>query len=281
MPGNLSVSVRWQGFGLAKRGNSPDEYEDAYAAAPRAGRFAVADGASESSFTSLWARLLVEGFVHPVKAQDSQVNWLAPLRQRWAAEVDGLSLPWYAEAKREQGAFATFLGLVFRRPTMIGGGGRWRALAVGDSCLFQVRKESLVKAFPVSRSEDFGNRPALLCSRPAANDRERQQQGQSQGRWRAGDRFFLMTDALAEWFLRQHETDGKPWQALDAVVGGSEPQAAFSAWVEELRLGEALRNDDVTLVWIALGEPTTAALPPDEAASPDGATPPEPMPGTD
>src|SRR5581483_6124726 len=132
--------------------------------------FAVADGASESSFAALWAQLLVEGFTHPAKREDPESDWLAPLSERWAAAVDGRPLPWYAEAKREQGAFATLLGLVFRRPaTALGGGGRWRALAVGDSCLFQVRQDQLVKSFPVNCSQEFGNRPALLCSRPRAS----------------------------------------------------------------------------------------------------------------
>lgn len=58
MPGKPRLSIRWQGFGVPKRGHSAEEYEDAYAAALQVGRFAVADGASESSFASLWASCL-------------------------------------------------------------------------------------------------------------------------------------------------------------------------------------------------------------------------------
>src|SRR5262249_58048077 len=101
----------WHAFHLPKRGNAAEEYEDALAADPATGRFAVADGASESSFAASWARLLVEGFVGTVGKPWQNLDWLDPLRQRWADEVDGLSLPWYAEAKREEGAFATLLGL--------------------------------------------------------------------------------------------------------------------------------------------------------------------------
>ena len=46
-----------------KSGNTASEYEDAYAVKPEALRFAVADGASETSFARQWAELLVEGFV--------------------------------------------------------------------------------------------------------------------------------------------------------------------------------------------------------------------------
>jgi hypothetical protein len=58
-----TTAIRWRAFALHKDGNRPDEYEDAYAGNPRVGRFAVADGASESSFAALWAKLLVDGFV--------------------------------------------------------------------------------------------------------------------------------------------------------------------------------------------------------------------------
>lgn len=175
---------------------------------------------------------------------------MTPLRQRWAAEVDDRPLPWYAEAKREEGAFATLLGLVFGRPTGKEEGRRWRALALGDSCLFQVRQDSLVKAFPVACSQDFGNRPALLGSRPSAADHRPRQQKQAQGRWRSGDQFFLATDALAEWFLREHEAGAEPWQALETVLREATAEAALAAWIEEQRSRQALRNDDVTLLWI-------------------------------
>src|SRR6266404_6244133 len=52
------MALSWHAFAVPKRGNSTEEYEDAFAANPNAGRFAIADGASESSFASLWAKLL-------------------------------------------------------------------------------------------------------------------------------------------------------------------------------------------------------------------------------
>lgn len=58
-----------------------------------------------------------------------------------------MNLPWYAEEKRDLGAFATFLGLSFR-PRVEGPGGWWRAVAVGDCGLFHTRDEQLLRAFP-------------------------------------------------------------------------------------------------------------------------------------
>ena len=69
------------------------------------GRFAIADAATECSFGGLWARHLVEGFVQAANAKlSSWGNWLPPLQERWAREVGGRPLPWYAEIKAQQAA---------------------------------------------------------------------------------------------------------------------------------------------------------------------------------
>src|SRR5262249_4878772 len=149
-------ALRWQPFRLLRRGHTADEYEDAFAGDDRTGRFAVADGATESSFAAAWARLLVEEFV---RTPGLWSTWLPSVRRRWAADIADRPLPWYAEAKAEEGAHATLLGvrLDLRRQ-------RWFAQAVGDSCLFHVRGGRLLRAFPVERSEAFGNQPALIGS---------------------------------------------------------------------------------------------------------------------
>lgn len=236
MPGPV-----WRAYALPKRGHSAGEYEDAWAADADAGRFAVADGASESSFAGAWALRLVEAFVDP-PADASDADWLAAPQRRWAAEVDPLSLPWYAEEKRGAGAFAAFCGL----HVMPGDdGGAWHAVAVGDSCCFQVRGGELAAAFPVGRSADFGNVPALVGSRPAARAAYERQRVERHGVWLPGDRFLLVTDAVAQWFLAGHESGAKPWEEVERLSGVDEE---FAVWVEGLRARGGLRNDDVTLV---------------------------------
>src|SRR5262245_9803398 len=192
--------LSWRALHLPKHGHTAEEYEDAFAADPAAGRFAVADGASESAFAALWAKILAEGFVATARPPWGKAEWLAPLRRRWAGEVDPQALPWYAELKREQGAFATLLGLALRPPAGARPG-RWRALAVGDSCLLRLHDGQLVDAFPLDRSADFGTQPPLIGSRPAAAS-PRPAVRQACGTWKAGDRFLLLTDALAQWALR-------------------------------------------------------------------------------
>jgi hypothetical protein len=233
-----------QAFSLPKRGHSALEYEDAAAADPCRGRFAIADGASESSFAALWARLLVTGFTNAASPDPGAwLDWLPVQQQRWAADVDGRALPWYAEVKFQQGAFATFLGVVVEA-------NRWRGIAVGDSCLFHIRAGRLQRAFPLSSPAEFGTTPWLVGSRgpcdPGLEDCSRR----AEGDWQARDRLWLMTDALALWFLEETAQHGKPWRELENVLHAPAPKEAFADWVAKLRDACRLRNDDVTLMLV-------------------------------
>lgn len=73
------------------------------------------------------------------------------------------------------------------------------------------------------------------------------------GEWQASDSFFLMTDALSQWFLKQSETlpDGMGVWYLDSV--SSKDSTFFLETMEtEWRLRK-LRNDDLTLVRVTFG----------------------------
>jgi serine/threonine protein phosphatase PrpC len=228
------LSLVWRAFAVPKAGNSPDEFEDAFAADPHSGRFAVADGASESAGAGTWARLLVESCV---QRPGRWPNWLPSARRRWQELCQGPDLPWYLEQKIAEGAFATLLGVSFR------GRARLQAAAGGDSCLFLVRGAGLRRAFPVRRSRDFSNRPVLLSSRthPAESKVKRWTLSAD---WQRGDRLLLTTDALAQWFLQQVEDGQQPWDELH----GLQTQDQFAAWIQQARAGGQLRNDDVTLL---------------------------------
>jgi hypothetical protein len=236
--------IPWHVLCAPKRGNTTAENEDAWAADPARRRFAVADGASEASWSGLWARLLTSAFL-TARTPWEETNWLDEPRQAWSGQVDKLDLSWYAEMKRTQGAFATFLGFSIRPPGS-GSSGRWRALVIGDSCLLRIREGRPPRAFPLTHSDQFGNHPELLGSRAAgppafAHDR---------GSCLPGDRFYLMTDALAQWFLHGCEQGHKPWNDLEPLLAQPEGQAAFAAWVDARREQNELRNDDVTVLAI-------------------------------
>jgi hypothetical protein len=240
--------LKWQAFHVWKHGNAAEDYEDAGAGEVTNGRFAVADGASEASFAGIWARMLVENFTTAPGKPWHDLDWIGPLRKQWAAQVDGLPLPWYAEEKRELGAFATFLGMAVRPRTVGREGGYWRALAVGDCCLFHTRGGRLIQAFPMTKSAEFSNRPHLLCSRPDGSRETTVRHEKGHGRWQAQDRFLLMTDALAQWFLLRTEQRKDPLAEISFLLTETSPDTGFAEWIDEMRQQSVLRNDDVTLI---------------------------------
>lgn len=231
-----SSSLTWRAFWVAKQGHRQDEYEDAFAACADVGRFALADGASETAFAATWARLLVESFVAQPGAWSA---WLPVARERWQQECACDDLPWYLEQKLAQGAAATLLGISFT------GRARWRAAAVGDTCLFHLRGERLQRAFPLRRSDEFGNQPDLLMSLLQPSTRCKRYS--VAGTWAAGDVVLLATDALAQALLREAE-DGTPtWHAVASI----ESQEEFAAAIETRRRGGLIRNDDTTLMIVS------------------------------
>lgn len=234
---------QWQ---RPKRGEGAEVGEDAAAGDAAGGCFAVADGAAESADAARWARLLVEEFVRePAMKPRTWAARLAGIQQRWTQEAGNAGQSWYAEAKRQQGAFATFLGLIFEETRWLGRK-RWHALAVGDSCLFQVRHGRLLRALPIVRADDFGSTPWLLGSSVPADKSLAHQGVAHSGNWSTDDHFWLMTDALAQWFLREAEAGSQPWETLEAFL--PLPEDIFAAWIEEQRDAKKLRNDDVTLL---------------------------------
>jgi hypothetical protein len=254
------MSNRSRTFWLARRGHTPAEYEDAFAADEAAGRFAVADGASEGCFTGLWARLLVEDFVS--RSGEGSAEWpdsLPTLQERWYAEVHTQDLPWYAEQGIRQGASATFVGLALESsplPLVKGQGVkasyRWQAVAVGDTCLLHTRGDTLLHAFPLDSAEQFDNFPKLVGSCMTVEDIRARQSLWTDGHGQSGDRLWMMTDALAHWCLAENEAGKNPWNDLESLLTLPETEDPFVSLMEGFRDRGKLRNDDVTLLAIEL-----------------------------
>src|SRR5256886_16323081 len=92
-----------EAFSCHKAGNPRTEYEDAWAIrgsdSPTRCRVAVADGATESSFSALWAALLVESFVRGRSSGPDFFEGLDSIRRLWKRKIRGRPLPWYAAEK--------------------------------------------------------------------------------------------------------------------------------------------------------------------------------------
>jgi hypothetical protein len=242
-------------FHTQKAGNSTSEYEDAFwprkpTAWVREGslRIAIADGATDAMYTRFWARLLVKAYGKSLMNSETALTHLTKAAQVWGRAVARKPLPWYAEEKARAGAYAALVGLELSRQCD-SDGGSWSALACGDSCLFQLRSEALIESFPITLSESFSSSPLLLGTHPRTRGLEGMQT--ANGTWEEGDCFYLMSDALASWFLTRCESGEVPWQCLWNIILAKGP--SFDEWITSLRRQRAIKNDDCTLIAISSG----------------------------
>jgi len=254
-------------FTYPKRGNTMNDYEDAFfytinkSASQKSPintdspyRIAIADGATESSFAAEWAWLLVHEYVNNpfTSAKDIQ-NRIQDLSNQWNDYIKTKKLAWYAEEKVSTGAFSTVLGLELKfQASSFANGGLWSAIAVGDSCLFQVRRNSLVYAFPIEKSQEFNNSPALISSNLERNVPVWTHVLLRSGEWKSGDEFYLLTDAIAAWFLNECEKGLRPWQTLIKFSQDGEDNITFGKWIDSIRAQSKLKNDDVTCIIITV-----------------------------
>ena len=236
----LSYRVFW----LPKSGSTAEEYEDAYSpeTAPDADldefRCSVADGATETSFSGLWARILCIAY------NDRNFD-LAELQAKWLKDVSGKELPWYAEQKLESGAFATILGLDLRDQDKKL---KWSARALGDSCLFHLRGSEILTALPLTKWEEFDYTPMLISSRQQSNLGVLEKQEHETGEFKKGDVFYLMTDAISKWFLRREAEHKDAVATLEAISDKDQ----FQQFCDSERQAKdcegrvLMPNDDVT-----------------------------------
>ncbi len=248
-------------FHLPKSGNTSEEFEDSFYP-NRAGemirspvRLAIADGATEGFLSGSWAGILTKLYCR--KGVDS--NDFQTFIERANADWNGFRdnyirdrvaqkrpIRWFEEPGLEAGSFSTLLGISLF-DSQVGKPGRWEAAAVGDSCMFHVREICLVEAFPLQHSSDFNNRPALIATNPTYNTKLNESLCFKSGDCMVDDQFYLMTDALAAWTLREHEAGQNPWSFLRDLDTRDQVKT-FEQRVEELRTSGLIRNDDVTLV---------------------------------
>ena len=241
---SLRPVVRFAGR-VPKHGNDLSECEDSFCVADTT--FAIADGASDGIYSHVWARILAESYCQQGQQlwnADTFSEWVNCRRRmewdKWHAQVAAKELPWFAREKLRNGSFATFAGLTFATDLS----GAWEACSYGDACLFIVRNDAILHSFPVTSSEAFGNNPPLIATLTGVTPEHIQILS---GRAEAGDRFYLVTDALAQWFLAESERDEKPWAAFDTGILTDDDLKSF---VNDYRGQKLLKNDDVTLIAI-------------------------------
>ncbi len=218
-------------------------------------RVAISDGASESMLARHWSRMLAERLVRD--ASDTASRFLRVLREAVVAwpdfvdkyvedrEANNKPIQWYEEPGLARGAYATALSLTLRDDTC---DPTWHCVALGDCCLFLCRGGTLVAAYPLTSSDAFNSTPALAASRPVNEAAVAKHIACTAGDFRLGDIFFLATDALSAWLLREQEDGCNPWDTLRDM--GTDAAPDFAEWVAVLRHFGRIKDDDTTLVRI-------------------------------
>jgi hypothetical protein len=262
-----SMKLDVTSYSIPKNGSTEDESDDAFCSLESGQhggncfRFAVSDGVTEGMLSRDWARQLVNSF-----RQVSNFNLITSLKeivQAWnswlseyllSRETNNNPIKWYEEPGLKKGAFATFLGLeLFDGVDDLPG--TWKAIAVGDSCLFQIRYGDennnicggeLITRFPIFDASEFSDIPYLVSSNPLSNQDIESHTRVSEGEWLPGDHFYLMTDALAAWFLCYYECRQFPWHQLNHNLDDHD---SFADWVGRAR-NEGMTNDDTTIIRI-------------------------------
>lgn len=242
--------LKAQQFVLQKSGTERSECEDAVGFNDEALRYAIADGATEAFDAGRWAERLVSEWVKDEGALTPEDfrSWVAEQGNWLHASWDGRSLSWFAEEKARKGSFAAFVGVQFDLSL---DAPRWKAIALGDSCLIHLRGQSVCSAFPLSDHQSFNSAPVLVPSLISFQETALEQAVLSSGSLEGGDLILLVSDAAAAWYLKMALERDAALKELDHLLADSDSVALEKLFEEERRAGR-IKDDDVAIVRIAL-----------------------------
>ncbi|AKV65721.1 PP2C family serine/threonine-protein phosphatase [Microcystis panniformis] len=216
--------------------------------------FAIADGATQSFYSSIWSKLLVDYFCeNPQIDKNNWQEWLELIQQKWLEEVkaelqkakSGNNPAWieiYNGLNGFQPATSTFIGLQFIE-------NQAKVSIVGDSCLFIFQGDKLIKTYLLQKSADFNNRPGYFGSYPKNNNDYKPEFLDIELKYKQdSDKlyFVLATDALAEYIFKYTEQQRDILKTLLKINSEQE----FENFVKYARQDDTIKmkNDDVTLM---------------------------------
>jgi hypothetical protein len=284
-----ALKIYFSSFLLPKSDSGPDECQDAIStpagcegAQQNEGailqqgsplRFAVADGVTTAFYSGFWASQLVSLFREgpmqnwacdgPAWKQAADEKWLEYIHTRELGSISQNRLV------QRDSASATFCGIEITANTAENNELSWRVIAVGDSCVIHLSEryasasapEEISFSHPCKKSSDFSCVTSAISNYEENRlPQEFTEQAPDQPVLMDGDILLLATDALCEWMLKLKESGHPVWK----TIAEANDQEAFRRMVENARCELAperrLKDDDVALIVIRVGDQPSAFI---------------------
>ena len=234
---------------MPKSGCTLVECEDAIGINGEDLRFAVADGATEAFDAKSWSNRLVTSWINAGADAALSTNfdtWLAEQGRQQHESWGGLKLSWYAEEKALQGSFAAFVGVQIG---MLEGRARWTAIALGDSCLVHWRGNEILLSLPLSEASLFNASPALAPSSDKFLEKALRYTTSSANWLEHGDTLWLLSDAVAAWFLAMSENEKERLVQFVSMFDDASDDALIEFFGNE-RQASRVKDDDIAILRI-------------------------------
>jgi serine/threonine protein phosphatase PrpC len=226
-------------FSLKKKNEEINQ--DAYAINVKNGIFGIADGVSQSPFSSIWSKKIVTKFVNkPFNISEINSNlihdWLDDIQKEWMDDIQKEKAhELIIDMAKENGGSTTFLGGIFapNQKTL-------DVCAIGDSNLFILRKNRIIESFPITTVEKFTDQTLGVFSIKKPDSKL----SFTIKRFELikGDSIILATDALAKWILNSSDLGQKPWNKI------LKNKNSIEKFIDELRATNKIDDDDTTCV---------------------------------
>ena len=238
------MKINIKGFITSKKSELYSDCADNYAINIEHNKFSISDGVSKSFFPKIWSDILVKKYVDQKDWKDEE--FIIECQKEWQSKIDEIvnqpETKWFTKSQynRKDSALATFVGLQFIESEQ-----KWIAQALGDSFLFFIPKDSnKIEIQLSSKSEPiiFDNFPDYLSSIGSSHKGEKKP---VRGEKIKEGTFYLMTDALAEWFLLNTE---QAKQTLDNI----KTQEQYLETIANERNASRLNDDDSAVLILEL-----------------------------
>jgi hypothetical protein len=255
--------ISWISFSIPKAGNTEGENEDAVFPIAGMGHnghddvasFIVADGATQTSFSGIWANSLTSYCSQTKLSEFNFYRAVEKAQQEWQQSLKGMELPWHAQEKFLQGAYSALAWLEIQYfPLHPAYPFSWRALAVGDCCLFIARNQSIYISLPLQDQNEFLKPPVLIPSKSEKIDSIKGKVQTARGSLVMGDQLILASDAISSWIMRKSQPDRLEFLKLIKSIKSASNSSGFTFWINNLRRSGELKNDDTSLILIELGQ---------------------------